>query len=100
MTILLLTMAQAMAANFFVNDPINDTLDIAPGDGFCQDANGVCTIRAAVEEANALAGLDVVYLKYPAPAQHPGCRRERQPDRRPRHPRGPVDPGTGVQSHH
>ncbi len=30
-----------------------DTLDANPGDGKCEDANGACSIRAAVQESNA-----------------------------------------------
>ncbi len=31
-----------------------------PGDGACADTYGICTLRAAIEEANALAGADVI----------------------------------------
>jgi CSLREA domain-containing protein len=45
----------AAAAGDFV---VNSTADIAdgnPGDGVCEtDITGVCTLRAAVQEANAL----------------------------------------------
>ena len=34
--------------------------DAAPGDGVCADALGRCTLRAAIQEANALAGADVI----------------------------------------
>jgi hypothetical protein len=37
------------AANFTVNDR-GDTPDASAGDGTCADANGKCTLRAAVEE--------------------------------------------------
>ncbi|MEI6729209.1 MAG: Ig-like domain-containing protein [bacterium] len=30
-----------------------DTVDTAPGDGYCGDSNGQCTLRAAVMEANS-----------------------------------------------
>ena len=39
-----------------------DTLDAAPGDGICADAAGNCSLRAAIGEANALAGADVITL--------------------------------------
>jgi CSLREA domain-containing protein len=36
----------------------NDDVDVIPGDGICETAigNGVCTLRAAIQEANALSG--------------------------------------------
>ena len=40
-----------------------DTVDAAPGDGVCADAAGLCTLRAAVQEANALAGADTILLQ-------------------------------------
>jgi CSLREA domain-containing protein len=44
--------------------PVNDTRDIAdasPGDGVCRPLNVlVCTLRAAVQEANALPGPDAI----------------------------------------
>ncbi|MDY7099865.1 MAG: CSLREA domain-containing protein [Actinomycetota bacterium] len=33
-----------------------DTVDATPGDGVCADATGACSLRAAVQEANASAG--------------------------------------------
>jgi len=38
----------------FVVNTTQDTIDADPGDGKCGDANGNCSIRAAVMEANAL----------------------------------------------
>lgn len=51
----------APLANFVVNNN-GDVTDIMPGDGICETAagNGICTLRAAVAEANALAGADVI----------------------------------------
>jgi CSLREA domain-containing protein len=51
----------ARAANFVVNS-FADTVDAAPGNGVCADAGGNCTLRAAVMEANALAGNDTISL--------------------------------------
>ena len=34
-----------------------DTVDAAPGDGLCADASGLCTLRAAIMEANANANV-------------------------------------------
>lgn len=49
----------AHAAAFTVNS-LTDAVDAAPGDGACLTAGGVCTLRAALEEANALAGADTI----------------------------------------
>ena len=35
---------------------------MAPGDGNCEDLNGLCSLRAAVSEANALPGEQEVRL--------------------------------------
>lgn len=43
-------------------DAFLDKSDINPGDGVCQSEDGVCTLRAAIEEANAQPGLRVVSL--------------------------------------
>ena len=40
----------------FVVDTTLDAVDAVPGDGVCASGGGVCTLRAAVEEANALGG--------------------------------------------
>jgi CSLREA domain-containing protein len=51
-----------------------DAIDAVPGDGICATAGPtpVCTLRAAVQEANALAGDE----------QRGGLRRRRPPERR------------------
>ena len=56
--------AFAQAATFTVNSPF-DAADANPGDAMCETApgNGVCTLRAAIEEANTLgAGDDTIIL--------------------------------------
>lgn len=53
----LLAATVASAATFRVNDTA-DAVDATPGDGVCATAGGACTLRAAVQEANALAGAD------------------------------------------
>ena len=41
----------------------DDQLDSSPGDGLCSALNGGgCSLRAAVQEANALSGADGIYL--------------------------------------
>lgn len=51
----------APGATFSVNSTA-DAVDAAPGNGTCATAGGACTLRAAVQEANALAGPDTVSL--------------------------------------
>jgi hypothetical protein len=60
---LLVEYALGPFAQFTVNDA-TDANDANPGDGICETAagNGVCTLRAAVEETNALPGSDVILL--------------------------------------
>jgi CSLREA domain-containing protein len=47
------------AASFVVNAN-GDAVDANPGDGSCSTAGAVCTLRAAVQEANALGGADTI----------------------------------------
>ena len=47
------------AATFTVNS-LADTPDAVPGNGICADAGGLCTLRAALQEANAFAGDDTI----------------------------------------
>ncbi len=49
------------AAVFTVNNTA-DAVDANPGDGLCATAQGACTLRAAIQEANALAGPDTIIL--------------------------------------
>lgn len=51
----------AAAATFTVNSTA-DAPDVNPGDGICSDASGLCTLRAAIMEANALGGTNVIDL--------------------------------------
>jgi len=46
---------------FTVNSFLDET-DTAPGDAVCVSASGYCTLRAAIQEANALPGPDVIKL--------------------------------------
>jgi CSLREA domain-containing protein len=50
------------AALVFLVDAPTDAEDANPGDGACLTLGGDCTLRAAVQEANATAGLDTVSL--------------------------------------
>ena len=55
--------ASAEAAVLTVNSPF-DVSDASPGNRVCETApgNGVCTLRAAVQESNALTGADTIIL--------------------------------------
>jgi CSLREA domain-containing protein len=53
--------SEALAATFIV-DTMQDSLDVVPGDGICADGGGACSLRAAIQEANALAGSDEIVL--------------------------------------
>lgn len=58
------TMASLPAATFTVNS-LNDAVDLLPGDGVCDSSaqpNSQCTLRAAVQETNALSGADTIIL--------------------------------------
>jgi uncharacterized repeat protein (TIGR01451 family) len=49
------------AATFTV-DSTADTVDINPGDGICADLSGLCPLRGAIQETNALGGSDSIVL--------------------------------------
>jgi len=46
-------------ANFTVDSTV-DAVDANPGDGFCATGGGDCTLRAAIQEADALLGEDTI----------------------------------------
>jgi CSLREA domain-containing protein len=53
--LLLVCAAPSLAATFTV-DSTSDGVDKKPGDGACETRSGTCTLRAAVQEANARPG--------------------------------------------
>jgi CSLREA domain-containing protein len=62
---LTLNLATKMTATALVSFTVNSTLDITdanPGDGMCATSNKLCTLRAAIQESNALAGEDRIML--------------------------------------
>jgi CSLREA domain-containing protein len=61
LAILLVGARPVAAATFFV-DSTTDAVDAIPGDGLCATLATECTLRAAVQEANAFAGPDEVAL--------------------------------------
>lgn len=54
------------ATGFVVDNYFDDANahDKSPGDGLCADHWGVCTLRAAIEEANAWPGADTISFQY------------------------------------
>ncbi|NIM94746.1 MAG: hypothetical protein GTO18_13680 [Anaerolineales bacterium] len=59
---LLITNQDVSSATIFVvNSPL-DAVDVEPGNGTCATSTAVCTLRAAIQEANALIGTDTVQL--------------------------------------
>jgi parallel beta-helix repeat protein len=51
----------ARATTFTVNSSL-DRSDAIPGDGICRTSQGVCSLRAAIIEANALPGADTIRI--------------------------------------
>ncbi len=59
----------------FIVDTTADMVDAVPGDGLCETTTGDCTLRAAVMEANALAGeqkIELAATHYPLSITGPG----------------------------
>ncbi len=53
------TRATTFTLTYFGDTQAND---ISPGDGICADMFGMCGLRTAIQEANALPGLDVILI--------------------------------------
>ena len=51
-------------------DSIEDNGDSTPGDGFCDDGSSACTLRAAIEEANASPGQNTIHFNVPGGGVH------------------------------
>jgi len=58
----LLAGAAPVIADTYTVNSTADAVDATPGNGTCATAAGTCTLRAAVQEANAHAGADVISL--------------------------------------
>lgn len=54
-------MTPVEAATFTVNSTADEP-DAAPGNGVCATSAGVCTLRAAVQETNAMGGQDTIIM--------------------------------------
>jgi CSLREA domain-containing protein len=61
MMILALSATSVQAATYVVDSTV-DAVDVDPFDGICATASATCTLRAAVQTANATAGADVISL--------------------------------------
>jgi len=59
----------ASAAVFVVNST-GDQPDLAAGNGVCLTGAATCTLRAAIEEANALTGADNIHFGIPGAGPH------------------------------
>ena len=57
-----LTAVPAVRAATFIVTSTADAADATPGDGVCATAAPTCTLRAAIQEANALSGADSITL--------------------------------------
>ena len=60
--VLLASAPSAARAKSFTVNVTGDAPDATPGDGFCGTTSGLCTLRAAIEEANRLPGADVITI--------------------------------------
>ena len=58
----LLFASQLSFSNDFTTNNLTDAVDASPGDGICATAAGVCSLRAAIMEANALTGDHNIFL--------------------------------------
>ncbi|MET0646520.1 MAG: Calx-beta domain-containing protein [Pyrinomonadaceae bacterium] len=59
----------AGAASTFVVNSNADGADANPADNLCADASGNCTLRAAIQQANATAGADTINFQISTGAQ-------------------------------
>jgi CSLREA domain-containing protein len=49
----------------FVVNTVGDQPDALPGDGFCNDGNGNCSLRGAIQETNAFPGANIIDFDIP-----------------------------------
>ena len=61
---------QGFGQTVFTVTSEGDGGDINPGNGVCDDGTGNCTLRAAIEEANAIAGKDTIKFGIPGAGVH------------------------------
>lgn len=68
----------SVSAATFTVDSTGDEADLSAGNGICATSLGTCTLRAAIQEANALAGADNIHFNIPT--SDPGYRDYDNPD--------------------
>jgi hypothetical protein len=61
---------ERLANRKFIVDSTLDTPDAIPGDGKAEDADGNVTLRAAIEEANAMPGKPTIHFDIPGSGPH------------------------------
>lgn len=61
---------RAVSAATFMVDDTGDGADSIPGDSSCDDGSGLCTLRSAIQESNALAGDDVINFNIAGVSPH------------------------------
>ena len=64
------TMADAEGVATWVVNSVGDAADSSPGNGICATSSNVCTLRAAVLEANAHRGADIITFSIPGAGPH------------------------------
>ena len=70
MILTLVIVSQGFGQTVFTVTSTGDGGDISPGNGVCDDGTGNCTLRAAIEEANAIAGKDTIAFGIPGAGVH------------------------------
>jgi CSLREA domain-containing protein len=68
LSIFAVTTVKGQSGTLFTVNDIADTHDTNAGDTLCADANGKCTLRAAIEESNATPVQDAVNFALPNPS--------------------------------
>ena len=69
-TVVCAVFSSVVAATTFTVDSTGDSGGSNTADGACDDGLGNCTLRAAIEQANAVAGLDTIHFHIPGPGPH------------------------------
>ena len=66
--LILLAMTHVASSATFTVNTTADANDVSPGNGVCETApgNGVCTLRAAIQESNAVPGFPPVQINLPS----------------------------------
>lgn len=59
-----------MTGSIFVVTTTGDNSDANTTDGLCNDGSGACTLRAALQQANVLAGADIITFNIPGTGPH------------------------------